>query len=214
MKMTNWKLGFTLIELLVVIVIIGLLSTWWVTLFATQLQKARDSNRVSDLNNLKSALTQYYTEHSRFPTHNANWAPSDTLITVNSFLPWLVRDPRHDNVCGLTKCWYVFRTWHDWSNIPFWAYELSTWFENQSNVASLAANSNDRWNDANRYEIWDLRYRSSATAFAAFDTSVALTANLSWVAAMNTNPPISTRVTTKVFLNRTTAGVPVVVTAP
>lgn len=52
MKNTNTKRGFTLIELLVVIVILGILSTISVGTFRSYFSKARDSERVSTVQNV------------------------------------------------------------------------------------------------------------------------------------------------------------------
>lgn len=52
MKNTNTKRGFTLIELLVVIVILGILSTISVGTFRSYFSKARDSERVSTIQNV------------------------------------------------------------------------------------------------------------------------------------------------------------------
>jgi type IV pilus assembly protein PilA len=49
MKLQNTKLGFTLIELLVVITIIGILATGAVSVYTSQIQKARDSTRLTDI---------------------------------------------------------------------------------------------------------------------------------------------------------------------
>lgn len=54
------KKGFTLIELLVVITIIGILATGAVTTFTSQIQKARDSTRISDIKALQTAVEQVY----------------------------------------------------------------------------------------------------------------------------------------------------------
>jgi prepilin-type N-terminal cleavage/methylation domain-containing protein len=53
MKLQSIKKGFTLIELLVVITIIGILATGATTVFTAQIQKARDTTRITSLNALK-----------------------------------------------------------------------------------------------------------------------------------------------------------------
>jgi prepilin-type N-terminal cleavage/methylation domain-containing protein len=53
MKLQRTKLGFTLIELLVVITIIGILATGAVSVYTSQIQKARDSVRLTDVTALK-----------------------------------------------------------------------------------------------------------------------------------------------------------------
>jgi len=58
------KKGFTLLELLIVIGILAILSTTVVLVInpAQLLKKARDSQRISDLNTLKTAIAYYITE--------------------------------------------------------------------------------------------------------------------------------------------------------
>jgi len=66
MKNTKFKKGFTLLELLIVIGIIAILSVILVIVLnpAETLRKARDSQRMSDLNALKTALGIYITSTS------------------------------------------------------------------------------------------------------------------------------------------------------
>jgi prepilin-type N-terminal cleavage/methylation domain-containing protein len=61
MKTNSQKKGFTLIELLVVIAIVAILAVVVVLTLnpAELLKQARDSNRISDLNTVKSALSVY-----------------------------------------------------------------------------------------------------------------------------------------------------------
>ena len=54
------KKGFTLIELLVVITIIGILATGAVQVFTSQIQKARDATRISDITALRGGIEQAY----------------------------------------------------------------------------------------------------------------------------------------------------------
>ncbi len=60
--------GFTLIELLVVIAIIGILSTLAIVALSSARQKARDSKRVADMNQITRALELYYNDSNSYPT--------------------------------------------------------------------------------------------------------------------------------------------------
>ena len=64
------KKGFTLLELLIVIGILAILSTTVVLVInpAQLLKKARDSQRISDLNTVKTAIAYYITEAPNLAT--------------------------------------------------------------------------------------------------------------------------------------------------
>ena len=55
--------GFTLVELLIVIVIIGILAAISIVSYNGVIGKARDSQRVQDMNTIKKALMMYDTEN-------------------------------------------------------------------------------------------------------------------------------------------------------
>lgn len=60
--------GFTLVELLVVISIIGVLATLVLLQLGTARAKARDAKRISDINQLRSGVEQYFEENGgRYP---------------------------------------------------------------------------------------------------------------------------------------------------
>jgi prepilin-type N-terminal cleavage/methylation domain-containing protein len=59
--------GFTLIELLVVIAIIGLLSTLAVVALNSARAKARDAKRISDVNQIRTALELYLNDQQAYP---------------------------------------------------------------------------------------------------------------------------------------------------
>lgn len=65
-KRFNQK-GFTLVELLVVIAIIGILATILLLQLGTARGKARDAKRISDLNQISSALELYYNDVGNYP---------------------------------------------------------------------------------------------------------------------------------------------------
>jgi len=65
-KLLN-KEGFTLMELLIVIVIIGILSTILIANFIGVRERARDSQRKSDLRQIQSALELYRADQGSYP---------------------------------------------------------------------------------------------------------------------------------------------------
>jgi prepilin-type N-terminal cleavage/methylation domain-containing protein len=60
--------GFTIVELLIVIVVIGILATLVIVTFRGIQQKARDSQRQTDVTALSNAVEEFYASHSYFPT--------------------------------------------------------------------------------------------------------------------------------------------------
>ncbi len=67
------KKAFTLIELLVVISIIAVLSTLSIVSLGNARQKSRDTRRVSDIKQIRTALEMYFDQNMAYPA-----APSGT----------------------------------------------------------------------------------------------------------------------------------------
>ena len=63
------NVGFTLIELLIVIAVIGVLAVGLIMALdpVTQLQKANDTKRKSDLSQIQKALEIYYNDNGKYP---------------------------------------------------------------------------------------------------------------------------------------------------
>ena len=94
--------GFTIVELLIVIVIIGILATLVIVTFTGTQQKARNSQRQTDINAINSHLASYYAENGSYPDvddlADATWrsnnmkglddealvAPKGTIITATA----------------------------------------------------------------------------------------------------------------------------------
>jgi prepilin-type N-terminal cleavage/methylation domain-containing protein len=60
--------GFTIVELLIVIVVIGILAAISITAFSGVQQRGRDSERTSDVKQLKKALEMFYAEKNYYPS--------------------------------------------------------------------------------------------------------------------------------------------------
>lgn len=61
------KSGFTIVELLIVIVIIGILAGLVITTFVGIQQRARNSERQTDINSVSSQLEGYFAKNSGYP---------------------------------------------------------------------------------------------------------------------------------------------------
>lgn len=93
------KLGFTLIELLVVIAILGIIATMVLSQVNQARIKSRDARRLSDLKEMKLALSVFFDANRRYPT-NAEWA-ADQLASNDiprcgdkRCMPLVPKDPR------------------------------------------------------------------------------------------------------------------------
>lgn len=64
------KRGFTLVELLVVVAIIGLLTGMVVISIQHVKAKARDAQRVSDINSIATALALYHNDFNTYPVYD------------------------------------------------------------------------------------------------------------------------------------------------
>lgn len=70
-QISNSQKGFTLIELLIVIGVLGILAAGVLAVLdpLTQIQKANDAKRKSNLAQIQRALESYYQDHGRYPEH-------------------------------------------------------------------------------------------------------------------------------------------------
>jgi len=83
--------GFTLLELLVVIVIIGILAVLLVPNLASGPQRARDSQRKSDLRNVQTALESYHSDKDSYPS--GDYAGLTALLAPD-YVKSLPTDPK------------------------------------------------------------------------------------------------------------------------
>lgn len=79
MNLRNKQKGFTIVELLIVIVVIAILAAISIVAFTGIQQRARDSERASDVSNIVKALTAYTTDESN--TWPENGAEVKSVLT-------------------------------------------------------------------------------------------------------------------------------------
>ncbi len=145
MKLQNTKLGFTLIELLVVITIIGILATGAVSVYTSQIQKARDSTRITDIGALRWWIEQFYQDKGEYPTGGATGTFSGVVVYVS-----MPSDPKTTQASGRSIFDYLYNVSADSNTIINQEYEVSTNFEQSGNITEKAAK--DWWDDDDRLE--------------------------------------------------------------
>ncbi len=143
---TASKKAFTLIELLVVITIIGILATGAVSVYTSQIQKARDTTRINDVDALKSWIEQYYQDANGYPD---KWA---AFSWVAIYTPKMPKDPKTGQANWTSSFDYAYNVKNDWNWVLNQEYEVSTAFENAWTTTSKAWG--DGGSDANRLEFW------------------------------------------------------------
>lgn len=60
--------GFTIVELLIVIVVIGILAALVITTFTGIQQKARNTERETDIKAMQGQIEAYYAQNGKYPT--------------------------------------------------------------------------------------------------------------------------------------------------
>jgi len=144
------KKGFTLIELLVVITIIGILATGAVQVFTSQIQKARDATRISDITALRWGIEQAYQALWSYPAKGATW-PTLFGTEVTIYVPRMPTDPKSTEASGNSVFDYLYNVSSDANTIMRQEFEVSAHFENAGNITSRAVP--DWGNDPARLEF-------------------------------------------------------------
>ncbi len=68
LRKRNGQLGFTIVELLIVIIVIGILAALVITTFTGVQQKARDTERQTDIKAIHGQVEAYYAQNGKYPT--------------------------------------------------------------------------------------------------------------------------------------------------
>ena len=94
------KQGFTIIELLVVMVVIGILVTIMIVSYTGIQQRARDSERSSDVTQIRVALDKYRADQSSYPDvcsggDNVECSVTSLATVLSPYLKTIPHDPRN-----------------------------------------------------------------------------------------------------------------------
>src|SRR5436190_17920257 len=81
--------GFTIVELLIVIVVIGILAALVITTFTGIQQKARDTERTTDIKALHGQLEAYYAQNGYYPQLS-----DVTTTNLKGLDPGALNDPK------------------------------------------------------------------------------------------------------------------------
>ena len=86
--------GFTLIELLVVIAVIGILATLVLLQLGIARAKARDTKRIVDISQIRSAMELFYDDN------NGHYPAQVDMSIIQPYVPTLPQDPLLGQSCG------------------------------------------------------------------------------------------------------------------
>jgi type II secretory pathway pseudopilin PulG len=116
--------GFTLIEITVICIIFVILVSLVVVSMRSSNAKGRDAKRVSELNNIRTALQMYYMDHGRYPssTDSENWCSLEQSDTESNnfcrylidelipfYLPEIPQDPIYGKGLGSSEKFYSYQ---------------------------------------------------------------------------------------------------------
>jgi len=86
--------GFTIVELLIVIVVIGILAALVITTFSGIQQKARDTERQTDINAIHGQVEAYYAQEGAYPAlaqvNDSAWRTAN----MKGLDPGALQDPK------------------------------------------------------------------------------------------------------------------------
>ncbi|MCA9326901.1 prepilin-type N-terminal cleavage/methylation domain-containing protein [Candidatus Saccharibacteria bacterium] len=101
-SLKNKSKGFTIVELLIVIVVIGILATLVIVTFTGIQQKARNSQRQTDINAVDSHVEAFYAQYGFYPTLADLQTSSFQTTYLKGLDPEALVDPKGGDIQGTT----------------------------------------------------------------------------------------------------------------
>jgi hypothetical protein len=127
--------------------------------FNKQIQKARDSTRITDLKVLQSAIEQAYQNENEYPS------VKEFSEKTQEFLPRIPSDPLWNIEMNWCKFGYLYEVWdNNW--IKNNSFRLSTCLESKTDRTK-----NDGWKDNNKLELfaWESNFKVKEKIYLNWD---------------------------------------------
>jgi prepilin-type N-terminal cleavage/methylation domain-containing protein len=151
------RMAFTLVELLVVIAIIGLISTTAVVSLNNARSKARDTKRIADMKQIKTAIDIYYEDNGSYPTcgntlctTTGAYGDFTTLGIKPTYMGNIPKDPK--NIDGQYGYYYAAGYTNSTNctySVSSGGYILGTRLENPTGFSSSCGGSTyNGWNNS------------------------------------------------------------------
>ncbi len=100
MSRKSKQTGFTIVELLIVIVVIGILAALVITTFTGIQQKARDTERNTDVKAIHGQVEAYYAQNGRYPTFTDLNTAAWRTANMKGLDAEAVKDPKGGTALG------------------------------------------------------------------------------------------------------------------
>jgi len=143
--------GFTMIELLVATVIIAVLTAVGVTSYASATRKSRDTKRISDIEQMRSALEMYRSDNGFYPNTGAGWLDIGgvtggdfyTALVSGGYMQAIPDDPKNTSA---SPTYTYFYQPANLVNGQYYGYYLSAKLENTpSGTQPCSPNTGDNY---------------------------------------------------------------------